>query len=448
MKKLIPVFILLTFLACAKEEGEPLVPPPGQAYRTQYNSMQIVGDFQGWNLNDYENTKMTLVADYKWERLIRFNAPQDSIRFKFVANRDWNYAFGTPGADTGLAGYAQPNCNGFGDHITAGPITKAGYWKFEFNENTLFYRISLVSTSQGKIYGWVRFEDVLTPPYPIANVDMYVDTVRVRTNTDTLGYYEFSNVDDGTYKLKFTATGYAPESTFVTVSNWASVRVDTVTLKKAINIVIDGDLSDWPVGPVVQDTIGDSPWGLDGDLGALYVYHDRENLYLGAVFAYGGTYGNGNPIIFYLNVNNDNPNDGATRVDSLDWNPKKFIFPDSTPVEYILYKAPRPVGVAPALRHVLSKTATEPVPTTDYEAQVMQISGNIHSIEAKIPLRVMYGQTVPAGAKVRVVVVIAGDGNWNGPESLPENAGMTGTGTLTLLENMYIESLSKKARKK
>lgn len=446
MKKFIPVAIFLFLIACAKEEGEPTVNPPGQIYRTQYNSMQVVGDFQGWNLNDFDNTKMNLVGDYKWERLVRFNAPQDSIRFKFVANRDWNYAFGTPGADTGLAGFAEPNCNGFGDHITAGPITKAGYWKFEFNEKTLYYRISLVSTPQGKIYGWVRFEDVQLPPFPIANVDLFVDTVRVRTTTDTLGYYEFTNVDDGTYKLRFTASGYGPESTFVTVSNWAAVRADTVTLKKAVSIIIDGDLSDWPVGPAVQDTIGDSPWGEDGDLGALYVTHDRQNLYLGAIFSYGGTFGNGNPIIFYINVNNSDPTDGATRVDSLDWNPKKFTFPDSTPVEFILYKAPRPEGVAPELRHVLSTRLTEQVSSSDYEAQVMQISGKKHSIEARIPLRVLYGDNIPAGAKVRVVVVITGDGNWNGPESLPENPGMTGTGTLTLLQNMYIEQISTKAR--
>jgi len=443
MKKLIPIFVVIFLMACAKEEGTPIVNPPGQSYRTQYNSMQVVGDFQGWNLNDFENTKMTLVADYKWEKLVRFNAPQDSIRFKFVANRDWNYAFGTPGPDTGLSGYAQPNCNGLGDHITAGPISSAGYWKFEFNEKTLYYRITPVTVPQGKIYGYVRFENVPNPPYPSANVDLYLDTTRIkRTQTDSVGYYEFKNLDDGTYKLKFTAQGYSPESTQVTISGWNTVLAETITLKPSLVITIDGDLTDWPVGPAVHDTIGDSPWAQDGDLGDLYVTHDRDNLYLGAIFAYGGTYGDGNPIIFYISVADTG---GATRVDSLDWNPKKFYFPDSTPVHYMLYKAPR--GGSPTLRRIISNTQTDTLPASSYETAIKNVTGQVYSLEAKIPLSTLFGGTLPPSAKVRVVVVIAGNGNWNGPESLPENSGMTGTGSLTLLENMYIENLGKKVKR-
>ena len=70
MKRLLSLTILILIISCAKEEGNPIINPPGQVYRTQYNSMQLVGDFQGWNLNDFENTKMALVADYQWEKIV------------------------------------------------------------------------------------------------------------------------------------------------------------------------------------------------------------------------------------------------------------------------------------------------------------------------------------------------------------------------------------------
>ncbi|HOK22500.1 MAG TPA: hypothetical protein PKU94_04425 [Candidatus Hydrothermia bacterium] len=453
MKKLFPLVIFVSLMACAKEEGDPLINPPGQTHRTQYNSIQIVGDFQGWNLNDFENTKMDLVQDYKWERLTYFNAPQDSIRFKIVANRDWNYAFGTVGADTGLTGYAEPNCNGLGDHITAGPIYRAGYWKFEFNENTLFYRISLVSTPQGKIYGKVAFQDDSLPPLPEATIRVYRDTVSiVSVKSDTLtGNYEVSNLEDGNYRLYFEAAGYKPDSISLTISGWSTIDAGTVVLVPEagneyafadgpfVSIQVDGNLSDWPY-TAVQDTIGDSPWAASGDLGALYVGHDERNLYIAVDYV-----ASNNAIIIYINVNNADTTDGTLNGNTLDWFARNFLFADSTPAEFIVAKWVGEGAPEPALRHILSGTTTQEVPQGDYEViNTVPPSGGRGVVEVRIPYDVLYnlGQDrVMPYAKARVVVVIAGGDNWNGPESLPENSGTDGSGAPTLLENMYVEEI-------
>lgn len=458
MKRLFPLIILVAIMACAKEEGNPLINPPGQAHRTQYNSMQIVGDFQGWNLNDFDNTRMDLVDDYKWERLVYFNAPQDSIRFKIVANRDWNYAFGTVGPDTGLSGYAEANCNGLGDHITAGPLPQAGYWKFEFNEKTLYYKISLVSTPLGKIYGKVQFEDDSLPPYPEATIRLYRDTVSLAVaKSDTLtGDYEFRNLDDGVYKLFFDAAGYNPDSLIVSISGWGSVNAGTVTLRPRVvsgyayadgpfvNITVDGDFSDWPA-PSIQDTIGDSPWSTDGDLGALYVGHDAQNLYIGLDYS-----ARNNAVIIYINVNNSDTTDGTLDANTLDWFARNFQFADSTPAEYVIAKWVSTAQGLPALRHIISPTSTMEIPAGDYSVYEVQSSldptGKRYYMEVRIPFDILYGlgqgRVVPY-AKVRIVAVIAGGDHWNGPESLPENAGTNGLGTPTLLENMYVEEIDR-----
>ncbi len=456
MKKYLILAIFALLISCAKEEGNPLINPPGQEFRTQYNSIQLVGDFQGWNLNDFENTKMTLVADYQWEKVVYFNAPQDSIRFKFVANRDWNYAFGTQGADTGLSGYAEPNCNGLGDHITAGPLRQAGYWKFEFNEKTLFYKITLLTTPQGKIRGVVAFEDDSLPPFPEATVRVYRDTLSIATvkSDTTNGAFVVENLDDGIYKVFFSAVGYSPESLQVTISGWNEVNVGTVVLKPVIisefafadppydNITIDGNLSDWSQ-VAVQDTIGDSPWSADGDLGALYVGHDRNNLYIGLDYS-----AMNNAVIIYININNSDSTDGTLDGNTLDWFARNFQFSDSTPAEFIIAKWASASPYGPFLRHIASSTRTEEVPITDYEiidvAQPDDPSGKRRIMEVRIPFDVLYGvgqNRVLPYAKVRVVAVIAGGDHWNGPESLPENAGTNGLGTPTLLENMYIHPL-------
>ena len=458
MKRFLPLAILIFIISCAKEEGNPLINPPGQAYRTQYNSMQVVGDFQGWNLNDFENTKMTLVADYQWEKIVYFNAPQDSIRFKFVANRDWNYAFGTQGPDTGLSGYAQPNCNGLGDHITAGPLRQAGYWKFQFNEKTLRYQITLVSTPRGKIYGVVAFADDTVPPYPEATVRVYKDTLQVAmVKSDTLnGKYEVKNLDDGTYKLFFQATGYNPESLTVTISGWNEVNAGTVVLTPSavgeyafadgpfVSITVDGNLSDWP-SAAVMDTIGDSPWGLYGDLGALYVGHDAQNLYIGLHYA-----ARDNAVIIYINVNNSDTTDGTLDGNSLDWFPRNFQFPDSTPAEFIIAKWASATPYGPYLRHITSDSTTQEVPSSDYSIadvpDTTDPTGRTRFMEVRIPYDVLYnlGQSrVLPFAKIRVVAVIAGGDHWNGPESLPENSGTNGSGTPTLLSNMFVEVIDR-----
>ena len=451
-KEWLLILSITLILSCAKEEGNPIVTPPGQSYRTQYASMQLVGDFQGWNLNDFEHTKMTLVSDWQWERTVYFSAPQDSIRFKFVANRDWNVSFGTEAPDTGLSGYAELLQGGFGNHITAGPLTKAGYWKFEFNEKTLFYKISFVEAPQGKISGRIYFADDSIPPYPEATVTYFIegDSVALGSvNSDTLtGDYIIENLDDGVYKLIFSAFGYTQDTvTGISISGGNSVTGVDVTLEPVtvvyatpdppfITVQVDGDTADW-TQPAIRDSIGDSDWGSGGDIGNLYVGHDSENLYIACNYS-----ASNNAFIIFIHAGTPDTLDGTRNANTLDWFPRNFQFKSGEEAEFIVANWVGD-GFPPALRHILDSTTTEEIDTSYYEfVNTVPENGGEGIIEIKIPYTVLYGMgsgVVPPYASVKVVALIAGGDHWNGPESVPENPGMDGSGNPTLIEIWYEE---------
>lgn len=423
------VFIITGFFllnSCAKEPGKILISPPGFKFKTQYRTMQLVGDFNGWALEDLTSTKMELVADWTWQKIQYFSGTRDSIMFKFVPNSNWDLAFGTQGADTGLSGYAEPGCTGTGNHITAGPISKPGYWKFTFNEHTLYYSISFYSAPGGAIKGAIGFSDINTPPYPLVNVSVYNENGKIaETQSDTTtSEYIVSPLPNGTYTLVFSAGGYIPDTVRnITVNNDTVIK--NVTLHKAEGIIVDGDLSDWD-SVAVYDTIGDSPWGSGGDIGSLYAKVQNDTLFLGVA----GTLNN-NAIIIYLHIDPCDSSLGYANMDTLDFYPRKFTFPDSLKAQYILAQWVDG-NVLPAFRSI-DTTGTTTDLTDSIEVASTLSPSTQGAIEAAIPISLL---TNAQSGRIGIVAVVAGGDHYDGPESVPSN-NLQGNGTETELKNLY-----------
>ncbi len=418
--------IVLVIGGCASKEGTPLITPPGEEFKTQYKTMQLVGDFNGWALEDLNSTRMELVADWTWEKIQYFSGTRDSIMFKIVPNSNWDLAFGTQGPDSGLSGYAEPNCSGTGNHITAGPIDRAGYWKFTFNEQTLYYSISFYSAPGGGIHGKVTFSDVQSPPYPQANISVLSNNEEIAQATSKTedGTYIIAPLPNGTYNVAFQASGYLPDTVYnITVNN--DTPEVSITLNKAQGIIVDGDLSDWD-SCAVYDTIGDSPWGNGGDLGSLYAKIQNDTLFVGIAATV-----NNNAIILYFHVEPAESSLGYTDMNNLDFYPRKFTFPDSLKAHYLLAQWVDG-NVQPAMRSIDTTGTTHDI-TDQVTIASTLVPGQKGAIEVAIPLN-----TITSGStgRIGIVAVIAGGDNYDGPESVPQN-GLQGNGSGATLENLY-----------
>ncbi len=278
----------LGFVGCARllspgSEATRVSEPPGQVFLTRYQTMQLVGDFNGWALEDLEHTRMDLVADWTWTRTIQLGP--GSIMFKFVPNQTWDLAYGTPEDDHGaLEGYALPNQSGVGNHIDAF-IPEAGYWTFEFHEDNGYYRIYRAEGPPGGIQGRVVFTDDTLPPYPQATVRAYTaagDEAGTATTDTSTGAYEIHSLAPGTYTLVATAPGYRPDTlTGVEVQD-RMVSVDPLVLEplqgSIVNITLDGVIApdeDW----ILLDTSQtQAPEG--ANLYRFYAAADAQYLYL------------------------------------------------------------------------------------------------------------------------------------------------------------------------
>lgn len=461
MKKFIPLIfisVMLSLWGCSKiikppsKEGKIGTEPPGQVFLTQFNTMQLLGDFNGWAIGDLEGTRMTLVDDWTWTKTVYFSAPRSSIWFKFVPDQNWDLAFGTPGDDNGaLEGYAEPNQGGTGNHIDS-HIPEAGYWTFEFHENNGYYRIFKVSGPGGTVMGTVLFEDIQQPPFPGATVVLInQETLEpyAQTTSDTLnGEFLFNSVATGTYMVTASAFGYLPDTiSDITVEN-DTVSGLVLTLSPApaeyaipdppfFTPQIDGDLSDW-AEPSVVDSIGDSPWGADGDLGSLYVSHDSANLYIALSYSLGL---NNNACIIYIHAGTPDTSDGTTDANNLDWYPRNFQFPADSAPEFVIARWGHTTNFE--LHQIFRDNSTIAIDPSQYEIVDSSAGGNVLNSEIRIPLEVIYGLPggfVPPYASIQIVAVIAGGDNYGGPETVPDNPIPDQAGPI-FITNFYTEQI-------
>ncbi len=287
-RRILLVALALALAGCAKllspgSSARRVSTPPGQVYLTRFQTMQLLGDFNGWAIDDLEHTKMTLVADWTWVKTVHLAS--QSIMFKFVPNQTWDLAYGTPDDDHGaLEGYALPNQSGTGNHIDAF-IPEAGYWTFEFHEDNGYYRIYRAEGPPGGIAGRVVFADDSVPPYPQATVHAYNTSwaEMASATTDTLtGEYTLTGLEAGTYSVVATAPGYRPDTlTGIQVQDQV-VSVEPLVLEPLggpiVNIVIDGVISPEEDWTLLDSSTVEAPEG--ARLRALYAAADAQYLYL------------------------------------------------------------------------------------------------------------------------------------------------------------------------
>ncbi len=281
-KEIILSLIVLAFFACAKNHPTGYrLKPPGERYISSYQTMQLVGNFQNWNLDD-PNSYMELMSDYIWEK--DENIGQSGlIQFKFVPNHNWEPSFGTTGSDTGLSGYAEV-VSGLGTEIALN-LPERGIWRFHFNEKTRFFKLTKKEGFTGAIVGKIVFMGTSIPPYPKAIIKL-CDTlyhILSTTSSDSLtGNFGFYALQPNRYIILITATSYLPETLLTTV------REDTVNLGEIVLVsseirqppTIDG-LNDF----LPTDLIGIDPTGdmteRNLDLDSLWGVIVGETLYIG-----------------------------------------------------------------------------------------------------------------------------------------------------------------------
>ncbi|MEN3044147.1 MAG: hypothetical protein ABDH37_02875 [Candidatus Hydrothermales bacterium] len=331
MKRLFLIFPFI-FLYCKKREAA-YFKLPGNFYLSNYSTMQLAGNFQGWNLSDV-NSYMELVDDFKWEIVKKFKYKKN-IMFKFVPNQKWDPSFGTSWEDTSLYGRVEL-VSGEGTHISASlPIE--GYYKFTLIEDSLYYRITKLSGT-GTIKGKVEFEDIKGAPYPISKVYLYYkgsDTLlRVFTTTQNDNSFEFQDLVEDSFTLISSSQNYYSDTTFLFL-NFGSIKSVNFNLRKSferVPIIIDGENDFLPTDLVGVDPTSDiSEPNLDLD--SLWAVHINDKWYVGFNVKSGPNYGLAFGI--YIFTNSISPS-GASRDP---WNRKVAVGDSLNPFypKYILY---------------------------------------------------------------------------------------------------------------
>ncbi len=331
MKKFF-LIILLIFLSCKKKEN-PYFKLPGNYYLSNYSTMQLAGDFQGWNLND-PNSFMELVSDYRWEIIKKFKYKKN-LMFKFVPDKKWDPSFGTSWEDTTLYGKLEL-VSGEGTHISAS-LLEEGYYKFLLLEDSLFYRIEKIRGT-GTIKGKVNFEDTVNPPYPVSKVYLYYknsDTLlRSYTTLSSDNSFEFSDLIDDSFKIIATSNNYSPETLYLFL-NYGEIKNVSFLLNKSTlrnPIIIDG-VNDF----LPEDLVGHDPRSDISvphlDLDSLWACHIGDKWFIGFNVHSGPNYGLAFGI--YIFTNSITPS-GAS---SDPWGRKVAAGDSSNPFypKYILY---------------------------------------------------------------------------------------------------------------
>ncbi|MEN3045730.1 MAG: hypothetical protein ABDH49_01895 [Candidatus Hydrothermales bacterium] len=279
MKKFLLLFLLI-FLYCKKRETT-YFKLPGNFYLSNYSTMQLAGDFQGWNLSD-ANSYMELVDDFKWVIVKKFKYKRN-IMFKFVPDQKWDPSFGTPWEDTLLFGKVEL-VSGEGNHISAS-LPSEGYYKFTLIEDSLLYRITKL-TGTGTIKGKVEFEGIERAPYPISKVYIYYkgsDTIlRVFTTSQNDNSFEFNDLVEDHFTLIASSQNYFSD-TISLFLNYGSIKSVNFNLRKSLTrtpIVIDGINDFLPSDLVGVDPTHDiSEPNLDLD--SLWAVYIGGNWYIG-----------------------------------------------------------------------------------------------------------------------------------------------------------------------
>ncbi|MCB8943279.1 MAG: ExeM/NucH family extracellular endonuclease [Ardenticatenaceae bacterium] len=188
---------------------------------------------------------------------------------------------------------------------------------------------------------------------------------------------------------------------------------------------IDGTIAnddiDWDNDElIVDDPLNDSPWSSSNELDNLYVTWDQNNLYVGISYTI-----DNNAMIVYVETGADggetdfNSGNGYTGA-----YPRNFTFSTTHAIDLMLA---RWFHTAPQVYTIVDNAATEVSGSAVF-------SYTNTNVEYGVPWSLI-GR--PLGGEFCLVNVIAGGDNWNGPDAMPDNPGMSGDGSATQLVNFY-----------
>jgi len=193
---------------------------------------------------------------------------------------------------------------------------------------------------------------------------------------------------------------------------------------------IDGSIAiaagDWDSDElIVDDPNNDSAWGASNEMNNLWLTWDANNLYIGIEYT-----ASNNAMIVYLEMsivggetdfNSDNGYQGAY--------PRNITFNSDDAIDLMIAGWN---SVTPGVWTVTNNHSTD-------ISGSCTISGTTSS-EVEIPWNSIYGLevgTVPEGASLKIVGVIAGGNNWGACDSAPDNTDTDGDGGPDHLTNLW-----------
>jgi len=288
--------------ACLPNPEGPVLEPPGEPpseYVSNFNSIQINGDFSGvnWELTDPRHY-LKLEADYRWAiwvSVLATDYTDGEIHFKFTHDASWspdNFGAGSNPGDLILDSGDPPHCIIEMD----GP---PGFYKVWMDDNAL-RDSSELALATGSIDG-TRVFDGPEPPTASAQLKALNDDgdATLWSVDATGGGFTFENLADSLYSVTVTATGYGSATREVRVSGGhaASLQVD---LGEPLSSVTP----DEPYYTPVIDGLRDAGWTYvyddDGHVGQYNVVHmdydslftaqDADSFYLAAAGDFSGTF--------------------------------------------------------------------------------------------------------------------------------------------------------------
>ncbi|MDI6807569.1 MAG: carboxypeptidase regulatory-like domain-containing protein [Candidatus Eisenbacteria bacterium] len=273
------VLFALAFLSCTKDPPSPVLNPPGKAFLTRFQTIQLTGSFKNWSL---DVTSMSLVGDYVWEEKVSLTA--GDIGFKFLIDGNgWADVFGKTNAEKTLAGPVERMGDVYGADLKA-TIPSSGVWVFRLYEDLLRYTITPSVSVTGAISGKLTFSHDGTAPFPKATLTAYKVTSQDTTTSaisesDTLtGDFALSGLSDGSYFVRIQAAAYRDTTIAgITVSGGGTTNIGTVALQRVafvggwqkLQLVGDFPQSNWTLAQSpYMALIADSTWSVTISLSA------------------------------------------------------------------------------------------------------------------------------------------------------------------------------------
>ena len=193
--------------------------------------------------------------------------------------------------------------------------------------------------------------------------------------------------------------------------------------------VIDGTIgADWDVDEkVVDDPTADSAWGSNNELDDMWLTYDNSNVYIGVVYTV-----DNNGMVVYIDTRAAG---GETDFNSGSgyggaW-PRNFTFAAANDIDFMLGRWNHDTAFAYT---VVDNASTD---VTGSATIAQTDSGTNTTVEFLIPRTLMGSPN-----EICLTAVLVGGDNWNGPDSMPDNAGMDGAGGATALPNTICQVLS------